>query len=205
LAEEPQTQRQQTSRGPSRRAHQHIVFMFEGDILREMLTKEMGCGSGPTRWRSCSRVRRWGLTITNLVAPCPVNKLYPAFRGKLTKPMVGSTGRCNTVGFGCCPDRRCMSGETGSSWRVVGGGQEGVVGEVESWGVHQRHSPGSTESPRLHPRDDRGHRRLLSTRAAQAKMCTHPSRAGGDLPRTRYRRISACDRYPAGPIRFHCL
>ena len=87
LAEEPQTQRQQTSRGPSRRAHQHIVFMFEGDILREMLTKEMGCGSGPTCWRSCSRVRRWGLTITNLVAPCPVDKLYPAFRGKLTKPI----------------------------------------------------------------------------------------------------------------------
>jgi hypothetical protein len=40
----------------------------------------------------------------------------------LMKAEVGSTGRCNTVGFGCCPDRRCMSGETGSSWRVVGGG-----------------------------------------------------------------------------------
>src|SRR5215210_1144198 len=25
-------------------------------------------------------------------------------------------------------------------------------------------------------------------------MCTHPGRAGGDLPRTRYRRISSCDR-----------
>jgi hypothetical protein len=37
---------------------------------------------------------------------------------------VGTTGRCNTVGFGCCPDRRCMSGETESSWRVVGGGQK---------------------------------------------------------------------------------
>jgi len=35
---------------------------------------------------------------------------------------VGSTGRCNTIGFGCCLDRRCASGETGSSWRVVGGG-----------------------------------------------------------------------------------
>ena len=40
----------------------------------------------------------------------------------LRKAAVGSTGRCNTVGFGCCLDRRCASGETGSSWRVVGGG-----------------------------------------------------------------------------------
>jgi hypothetical protein len=35
---------------------------------------------------------------------------------------VGSTGRCNTIGFGCCPNWRFMSGETGSSWRVVGSG-----------------------------------------------------------------------------------
>jgi transposase len=40
----------------------------------------------------------------------------------LRKAAVGSTGRCNTVGFGCCLDQRCASGETGSSWRVVGGG-----------------------------------------------------------------------------------
>jgi transposase len=40
----------------------------------------------------------------------------------LRKAAVGSTGRCNTIGFWCCPDWRCMSGETGSSWRVVGGG-----------------------------------------------------------------------------------
>jgi hypothetical protein len=40
----------------------------------------------------------------------------------LKKAAVGSTGRCNTIGFWCCPDWRCMSGETGSSWRVVGGG-----------------------------------------------------------------------------------
>src|SRR5215217_2743856 len=78
------------------------------------------------------------------------------------KAAVDSTGRCNTVGFGCCPDRRCMSGETGSSRRVVGGRQKGVVGAVEGRGVHKRHRPGSTESPRLYPRDDRGHRRLLS-------------------------------------------
>jgi transposase len=43
-------------------------------------------------------------------------------KGILRKAAVGSTGRCNTVGFGCCLDRRCASGETGSSWRVVGGG-----------------------------------------------------------------------------------
>src|SRR5215217_4750105 len=58
---------------------------------------------------------------------------------KLRKPMVGSTGRCNTLGFGCCPDRRCMSGEAGSSWRVVCCRQEGIVGAVEGRGVHQRH------------------------------------------------------------------
>jgi hypothetical protein len=177
--------------------------MFEGDILREMLTKEMGCGSGPTRWRSCSRVRRWGLTITNLVAPCPVDKSYPAFPGKLTKPMVGSTGRCNTLGFQCCPDRRCGSGETGSSWGVVRGGQEGVVGAVEGRGVHQRHRPGITQASRLHSRDARSHRRLLCARAAQAKMCTHPGREGGDLPGARYRRIPSCNRRSAGPLRLH--
>src|SRR5215208_3007359 len=84
----------------------------------------------------------------------------------LKKILVDSTGRCNTVGFGCCPDRRCSSGETGSSRRVVGGGQEGVVGAVEGRRVHKRHRPGSTESSRLYPRDGRGHRGLLSTRAA---------------------------------------
>src|SRR5918993_3799939 len=31
----------------------------------------------------------------------------------LKKAAVGSTGRCNTIGFWCCPDWRCMSGETG--------------------------------------------------------------------------------------------
>ncbi len=36
-------------------------------------------------------------------------------------------------------------------------------------------------------------------------VCTHPGRAGGDLPRARYRRISSRDRSSAGPIRFHCL
>ncbi len=133
------------------------------------------------------------------------NRILREEREILKKAAVGSTGRCNTLGFGCCPDRRCISGESGSSWRVVGGGQEGVVGAVEGRAVHKRHRPGSTESPRLHPRDDRGYRRALSTRAPQAKMCTHPSRAGGDLPRTRYRRISACDRYPVGTIRFHCV
>ena len=40
-------------------------------------------------------------------------------RADLNKPPVGSTGQCNTVDFGCCPDRRCISGEIGSSWRVV--------------------------------------------------------------------------------------
>jgi hypothetical protein len=90
------------------------------------------------------------------------------------KAPVGSTGRCNTIRFGCCPDRRCMSGESGSSWRVVGSRQEGVVGAVEGRGVHKRHRPGTTESLRLHPRDDRGHRRLLSARASQARMRAHP-------------------------------
>jgi len=49
-------------------------------------------------------------------------KLLKEEREILKKAAVGSTGRCNTIGFGCCPDWRCMSGETGSSWRVVGGG-----------------------------------------------------------------------------------
>src|SRR5215211_1471925 len=111
----------------------------------------------------------------------------------LKKAAVSSTGRCNTLGFRCCPDRRCMSGEAGSSWRVVGGGQEGVVGQVESRGVHQRHRPGITQASRLHSRNARSHRRDLSASAAQAKMCAHPLRAGGDLPRARYRRVPSCN------------
>jgi len=133
------------------------------------------------------------------------NKTLRQEREFLKKAAVSSTGRCNTLGFGCCTDRRCRSGEAGSSGRVVGSRKEGAVGAVEGWGVHQRHRPGTTEGPWLHPRDDRGHRGLLSARAAQARMRTHFSRAGGDLPRARYRRISACDRRPAGPIGFHCL
>ena len=123
----------------------------------------------------------------------------------LKKAAVGSTGRCNTIRFGCCPDRRCMSGETGSSWRVVGSRQEGVVGAVEGRGVHKRHRPGTTESPRLHPHDDRGHRRLLSARASQARMRAHPGRARGDLPRARCRRIPSCDRRSAKPARLHSV
>src|SRR4051812_3551404 len=46
------------------------------------------------------------------------------------KHPVDSTGRCNTLGFRCCLDRRCASGEAGSSRRVVRGAQEGVVGAV---------------------------------------------------------------------------
>src|SRR5215216_1381491 len=63
----------------------------------------------------------------------------------LIEPAVDSTGRCNTVGFGCCLDRRCASGEAGSSRRVVRGEQEGAVGEVEGRGVHKRHRPGITQ------------------------------------------------------------
>ena len=96
-----------------------------------------------------------------------------------------------------------MSGETGSSRRVVGSRQEGVVGAVEGRGVHKRHRPGSTESPRLYPQDDRGHRRLLSARAAQTRMRAHSLRAGGDLPRDRCWRIPSCDRRSAGPARLH--
>src|SRR5215211_6064592 len=131
------------------------------------------------------------------------SRLYPLVYELLKEVGVDSTGRCNTVGFGCCPDRRCISGETGSSRRVVGGRQKGVVGAVEGRGVHKRHRPGSTESPRLYPRDDRGHRRLLSARAAQARMRAHLLRAGGDLPRSRCRRIPSCDRRSAGPARLH--
>src|SRR5215208_4025581 len=87
---------------------------------------------------------------------------YRSLLAFLKKSVVGSTGRCNTLGFGCCLDWRCASGETGSSRRVVGGGQEGDVGAVEGRGVHQRHRPGTTEGSRLHPWDDRSHRRLLS-------------------------------------------
>jgi transposase len=123
----------------------------------------------------------------------------------LRKATVGSTGQCNTLGFRCCLDRRCASGEAGSSRRAVGGGQEGAVGAVEGWRVNKLHRPGTTEGSRLHSQNDRGHRGLHSVRAAQARMRAHSGRAGGDLPRARYGRISACDRRPAQPVGFHHL
>src|SRR5215218_9526730 len=89
------------------------------------------------------------------------------------KAAVGSTGRCNTVGFRCCPDRRCGSGEAGSAGRIVSGRQEGAVEAVESWRIGQQHRPGTTEGSRLHPRDARSHRGHLSARAAQAEMRAH--------------------------------
>jgi hypothetical protein len=97
-------------------------------------------------------------------------------------------------------DRRCGCGEAWSSRRVVRSGQEGVVGAVEGRGVHKRHRPGTTQASRLHPRDAPSHRRLLSTTAAQAKRGTHPGRTGGDLPRTRCRRVPSCDRRSTGPL-----
>ncbi len=55
------------------------------------------------------------------------NRILREEREILKKAAVDSTGRCNTVGFRCCLDRRCTSGEAGSSRRVVCGGQEGGV------------------------------------------------------------------------------
>jgi len=129
------------------------------------------------------------------------NKTLRQEREFLKKAAVGSTGRCNTVGFGCCPDRRCTSGEVGASGRVIRGGQEGVVGAVEGRRIRQRHRPGTTEASRLHPRDAQGNRGYLSARAAQAQMRAHPGREGGDLPRAGHRRIPTRDRHPAGTVR----
>src|SRR5215213_4932910 len=54
--------------------------------------------------------------------PNPFARRFKPFAAPRKEAGVGSTGRCNTIGFWCCLDRRCASGETGSSWRVVGGG-----------------------------------------------------------------------------------
>src|SRR5215217_5549511 len=112
-------------------------------------------------------------------------KVLKEEREILKKAAVGSTGRCNTLGFRCCTGRRYGFGEAGSSRRVVRGGQKGVVGAVEGRGVHQRHRPSITQASRFHSRDARSHRRDLSASEEQAKMCAHPCRAGGDLPRAR--------------------
>src|SRR5215217_6278253 len=70
----------------------------------------------------------------------------PPISSLAKKAAVGSTGQCNTLGFRCCLNRRCGSGEAGSSWRVVGSGQEGAVEAVEGRGGHQRHRPGTTKA-----------------------------------------------------------
>jgi transposase len=59
---------------------------------------------------------------------CREVKVLKEEREILKKAAVDSTGERNTIGFGCCPSRRCTSGEAGSSWRVVRGAQEGAVG-----------------------------------------------------------------------------
>ena len=115
------------------------------------------------------------------------------------KAAVSSTGRCNTVGFRCCSDRRCRSGEAGSSWRVVRGAQAGVVGAMEGRRVYQRHLQSSKETPRLHPRDAQGHRRHRSASTVQAEVDAELGRAGGDLSGARIRRFDARHRRPPGP------
>ncbi len=111
----------------------------------------------------------------------PPSRRCGAWQNRL-KIQVGSTGRCNTLGFRCCLNRRCGSGEAGSSGRVVRGGQEGAVEAVEGRGVHKRHRPGTTEASRLHPWDARGHRRDLSARAVSAQMRAHPRPSGRRSP-----------------------
>lgn len=64
------------------------------------------------------------------------NRILKQEKEVLRKAAVSSTGRCNTLGFRCCPNRWCGSGETGSSGRDVCGGQEGVVGAMEGWRIH---------------------------------------------------------------------
>lgn len=93
----------------------------------------------------------------------------------LRKARVDSTDQCNTVGFRCCPDRRCGSGEAGPARRIDRGAQEGAVGAMEGWRIHQRHRPGTTEACWLHSRNARSHRRDLSASAAQRRCALTPA------------------------------
>jgi IS30 family transposase len=113
---------------------------------------------------------------------------------------VGSTGRCNTLGFPCCLDRRHGSGKAGSSWRVVVGGQEGAVEAVESRRVHQPHSPGTTEASRLPPRDARGYGGISPPERQRRRCALTPSEreeisrglAAGESLRTIATRLGRC-------------
>src|SRR5215210_6962625 len=174
------------------------------------ITREIGVSDGTLRsWVNQDEIdsgERTGLTTQEKEELRKLRREVKTLRQEkeiLRKAAVGSTGRCNALDFRCCSDRRCGCGEAGSSWGVVQDRQAGVVGAVEGWRIHQRHRPGSTEASWLHSRDARCHRRLLCARAAQAKMCAHPGRAGGDLPRARCRRIPSCDRRSAKPARLH--
>jgi transposase len=85
------------------------------------------------------------------------NKTFRQEREFLKKAAVGSTGRCNTIGFWCCSDRRCGSGEAGASRRVVCSRQAGAVGAMEGRRIHKRHRSGTTEASRLYSRDARSY------------------------------------------------
>ncbi len=87
------------------------------------------------------------------------------------KSTVSSTAQCNTLGFGCCRDRRCGCGEAGSSRRIVRSRQEGAVGEVEGRGIHLRHRPSPTEASRLHSWDARSNWRDRSTPERRRRRC----------------------------------
>ena len=95
------------------------------------------------------------------------NKTLRQEREFLKKAAVGSTGRCNTVGFWCCSDRRCDSGEAWPSWRVVRGRQAGAVETMERRRVHQSDIARALQKP---PGSIHGmleaYRRYLFTRAA---------------------------------------
>ena len=123
------------------------LYRSSGKSIPKM-AKELGAASESLRrWISQHEVdagEREGLTTAQreeLNRLRRENCILKQDKEVLRKAVVDSTGRCNTVGFGCCPDRRFMSGETGSSRRVVGGRQEGVVGAVEGRGVHKQHCP----------------------------------------------------------------
>jgi transposase len=122
----------------------------------------------------------------------------------LKKAAVGSTGRCNTVGFRCCLDR--------GGAQVARVGRTGGLSEAGKRQLWDRWRTGESISDiarALQKPAGSIHGMLEATggisppQRRRQRCALTPRRAGGDPPRARRRRLSSCDRRPAEPARLH--
>src|SRR5829696_6894802 len=114
----PNAQRSQLEVDPRRTIGLTAICVDAGYLLREHGVCPSPSGrqsTSPTIEATLGDLQRPAHRAHPVVCLLRLDKCVDHLRGwfsSLTKNhAVGSTGQCNTVGFGCCKDRRCTSGE----------------------------------------------------------------------------------------------